>query len=126
MFSIVLVSVAVFLFVNKSYYFYPSLPIENVSASYAIEKLDRSDDEVAEIAELEDYTWFLTKSSKDEGFAKSDENIKQRIHSYGWEFKEKVGSALFFQKEDEELIVTTQMWTDKYIFVQVQNKFREV
>ncbi|MCM2674489.1 hypothetical protein [Alkalicoccobacillus plakortidis] len=89
MFSIVLVSVAVFLFVNKSYYFYPSLPIENVSASYVIEKLDRSDDEVAEIAELEDYTWFLTKSSKNEGFAKSDENIKQRIHSDGWSLKRK-------------------------------------
>lgn len=48
------------------------------------------------------------------------------IGSKGWEFKEKDGAGLFFEKDGERLLVTTQMWTKKYVLVQVQNKFKEL
>ncbi|MDQ0208636.1 hypothetical protein [Alkalicoccobacillus murimartini] len=124
--SICVISLAAFLFITKSYYFYPALPIENLSARTVIDTFNRSDDEVAQIAELDDYIWYLTESNKEEGFGTSDKNIKQLIQSRGWDFKEKVGSAFFFEKANEELIITTQMWTEQYVLVQAQNKFKEL
>lgn len=118
-----IVFVAVFLFVNKLYY--PSLPIENLSAKEVIGKLKNSDEKIIEFATDDVFTWYITRS-KNDGISIADENIKQMIGSNGWEFKAKEGSGLFFEKEDEQLIVTTQMWTKKYVLVQVQNKFKEL
>ncbi|MEQ2528460.1 hypothetical protein WMO40_17380 [Bacillaceae bacterium CLA-AA-H227] len=116
--GIVVVIVAVFIFVNKLYY--PSLPIDNLSAKEAIKKLENSDEKIVEVATDNDSIWYITRSQSE-----VDESIKQMIGSNGWEFKEKEGSGLFFEKESERLIVTTQMWTKKYVIVQVQNKFKE-
>lgn len=115
----VVVVVAVFMFVNKSYY--PSLPIDNLSAKEAIEKLRNSDETIVEIATDDDYTWYMTKSRSE-----VDENIKQMIGANGWEFSAKDGAGLFFEKDGERLIVTTQMWTGNYVLIQVQNKFKEL
>lgn len=121
--GIVVVIVAVFIFVNKSYY--PSLPIDNLSAKEAIEKLKNSDEKIVEIATDDDSIWYITKT-ENEGVSIADENIIQMIGSKGWEFKEKDGAGLFFEKDGERLLVTTQMWTKKYVLVQVQNKFKEL
>lgn len=32
------------------------------------------------------------------------------IGSNGWEFKEKDGAGLFFEKDGERLVATTEMW----------------
>lgn len=37
----------------------------------------------------------------------------------GWSFKEQQGSGFFFEKKDKNLIVTTQMWTGKFIIAEV-------
>ncbi|MCG7335048.1 hypothetical protein MHZ95_07140 [Sporosarcina sp. ACRSM] len=111
--------VAMFMIANKSYY--PPLPIDHLSAKDALEKLKSSDERIVEIATDNDYTWYITKSQSE-----VDENIKQMISSNGWEFKEKEGSGLFFEKEGERLIATTQMWTKKYVLVQLQNTFKEL
>jgi len=117
--GIVVIIVAVIILVNKSYY--PSLPIDNLSAKETIEKLKNSDEKIVEVATDGDSTWYITRSQSE-----VDENIKQMIGSTGWEFTEKEGSGLFFEKEGERLIVTTEMWTKKYILIQVQNKFKEL
>ena len=122
--GVIVVSVAVFIFVNKSYY--PSLPFDNVSAKEAIEKLKKSDEKIVEIATDDDSTWYITRNETKGDVLIADEIIKRMIGSKGWEFKDKMGAGLFFEKEDESLIVTTQMWTGKYVLVQVQNKFKEL
>lgn len=119
----IVVSIAVFIFVNKSYY--PSLPIDNLSAKEAIEKLKNSDEKVVEVATEDDSIWYITRT-ENEGISIADDNIKQMIGSKGWEFKEKDGAGLFFEKDGEILLVTTQMWTKKYVLVQVQSRFKEL
>ncbi len=120
--SIVIVIAAVFIFVNKSYY--PSLPVDSLSAKETIEKLNKSDEKIVEIAKDDKSIWYITKNGED-GILTVDENIKKMISTKGWEFKDKMGSGLFFEKDDEQLIVTTQMWTKKYVLIQVQNQFKE-
>ncbi|WP_449536354.1 hypothetical protein [Ferdinandcohnia sp. Marseille-Q9671] len=114
--SIVIVVIAAFIFVNKLYY--PALPIENLSAKDAIDKLKESDSKIAEIAVEGDSIWYIT-SSENRGISIADENIKQMVVSNGWEFKEKDGAGLFFEKDGEELIATTQMWTKNYVLVKI-------
>jgi hypothetical protein len=118
--AIVLVIFALFIFVNKSYY--PSIPLDNLTAKEAIEKLEKSDSKVVEIAEDDAAIWYITRT-ENEGISISDENIKQMIISKGWEFKEKDSAGLFFEKEGVDLVATTQIWTKKYVLVKIQNKF---
>ncbi|MFF3100215.1 hypothetical protein [Viridibacillus arvi] len=115
--------IAVFVFINKLYY--PSLPIDDISAKEAIDKIKESDSKIAEIAVESDSIWYIT-SSENKGISIADENIKQMIGSDGWEIKEKDGTALFFEKDGKRLIANTQMWTKKYVIVKVQNKFNKL
>ncbi|MGD6900245.1 hypothetical protein [Bacillus infantis] len=120
-FGIAIIIIAVFFFVNKLHY--PSLPIKNVSAKEAIEKLKESENKKAEIAVEGDSAWYIT-SSKNRGKSIADENIKQMIRSNGWEFKEKDGAGLFFEKDGRRLIATTQMWTGNYVLVKIPADFK--
>ncbi|MBS4207301.1 hypothetical protein [Bacillus sp. FJAT-50079] len=118
--GIVIVMIGVFIFVNKSYY--PHLPIEHLSAKEVIEKLEESDRKVVEIASEDEAIWYITRS-ENQGISIADEQIKEMIGSKGWIFKEKEGSGLFFEKDGERLVATTQMWTKKYVIVKIQSKF---
>ena len=113
--------IAVFVFVNKLHY--PSLPIDDISAKEAIDKLKESDSKIAEIAVEGDSIWYIT-SSENKGISIADENIKQMIGSNGWEFKEKDGAGLFFEKDGKRLIATTQMWTKNYVLVKIPSNFK--
>lgn len=119
--AILIISIAVLLFINKAHY--PSLPIEELSAKEAIQRLKASDHKIVEIAVEDKAIWYMTKTG-DGGMAAADEQIKQLIGSNGWEFTEKDGSGLFFEKDGETLIATTQMWTKKYVLVKVPTKFK--
>jgi hypothetical protein len=119
--GIAIVIIAVIIFENKLYY--PSLPIENLSAEEAIDKLKESESKIAEIAIDGDSIWFIT-SSENKGVSIADENIKQMIGSNGWEFKEKDGACLFFEKDGRRLIATTQMWTENYVLVKIPGYFK--
>ena len=81
--GIVIVVIASFIFVNKLYY--PALPIENLSAKDAINKLKESASKIVEIAVEGDSIWYIT-SSENRGISIADENIKKMVVSNGWEF----------------------------------------
>ncbi|RUL54057.1 hypothetical protein [Lysinibacillus antri] len=121
--AIVIVIFAVFIFVNKSYY--PSFPIDHLSAKEVIKKLEDSDNKIVEIAVEGDTVWYITRT-ENQGVFIADENVKQMIASNGWKFKEKDGSGLFFEKDGERLIATTQMWSEKYVLVKVQKNFKNL
>ncbi|KKK36070.1 hypothetical protein WQ57_21360 [Mesobacillus campisalis] len=113
--------IAVFAFVNK--FHYPSLPIDDTSAKEAIDILKESENKIAEIAVEGDSIWYITRSGN-KGISVADENIKQMIGSNGWEFKEKDGAGLFFEKDGRRLIATTQMWTENYVLVKIPSNFK--
>ncbi|PIC71229.1 hypothetical protein CSV77_04130 [Sporosarcina sp. P16b] len=121
--AILVVMVAAWIVVNKSYY--PSLPIENLSAREVIGQLKDSDQKIMEITADEDSAWYITRS-RNKGISVADETIKEMIGSRGWAFQVKEGSGLFFEKEGETLLVTTQMWTKKYVLVHVSNQFKKM
>lgn len=115
-FGVMVAIIVVFVFINKLYY--PSLPITGISPKEVIEKLNTSDSKIVQIADEGNSHWYITRT-ENKGTSISDDNIKQLITSNGWEFKEKDGSGLFFERDNERLIVTTQMWTGKYVLVNI-------
>ncbi|MED4531588.1 hypothetical protein ABET51_18695 [Metabacillus fastidiosus] len=107
------------IFVNKWYY--PQSPVDNLSQKEILNKLNNSDEKVVLLSKEEDNTWYITKSNNN-GILDADEEIKKMISSKGWSFKEKDGNGLFFEKDGETLIASTQMWTKKYVIVQVSGQ----
>ena len=116
--SLLVMAIVVFMYVNKT--FYPPLPIENVSAKEVLKKLHTSNEQIIEIAIDEQATWYMTKNSEG-GIKTVDENVKKIIVERDWNFKEKQGAGLIFEKNSEELIITTQMWTKKYVLIRIPN-----
>lgn len=98
---------------------YPPLPIDSLTPKEAIQKLNASPVDLVVLSNDKKATWYLTAISA-RGIQKVDEDIQQMMANEGWAFLEKEGSGLFFEKNGERSIVTTEMWTKQYVLVQIQ------
>lgn len=98
---------------------YPALPADVESTpKEAVQKLNESDQPFAEISKDDGATWYIMKNSED-----VNKQIQDFISSKGWAFKEADGNSLFFEKDDDTLIVSTEMWTGDYRLVKVPAHF---
>lgn len=98
---------------------YPALPADVESTpKEAVQKLNESDQPLVQISKDDEATWYIMKNSED-----VNKQIQQLISSKGWVFKNIDGNSLFFEKDDDVLIVSTEMWTQKYRLVKVPAPF---
>lgn len=109
-----------FIVFNKLYY--PKSPIDHLSAKDVLHILNDSNEDVVMLSKEDERTWYITRSNNN-GIEKADEKIKEMVRSRGWSFKGKDGSGLFFEKNGESLIVTTEMWTKKYVLIKVPENY---
>lgn len=114
------VFVGAFVFYNKLYY--PSLPIETISKKEVIEKLNHADKKIIKLTSENGKEWYIVNEQNQSSV---DEIIKEMMNEKDWVFKEKDGSGLFFEKQGEDLIITTQKWTGDYSLVDIPMKFDE-
>ena len=110
-----------FIIANKLYI--PSSPINHLSGKEILHILNNSNEDVVELAKEEQRTWYITKINNN-GIQEADTKIKNMLLSKGWAFKEKDGSGLFFEKNNEILIVTTEVWTNKYVLIKVPANYK--
>lgn len=103
-------------YVNKWYY--PPVPISGITAKEAIERLKNTDRKIVDIAPENGHVWYITRS-ENRGASIADQETKRMLAANGWKLKRKEGSGLFFEKDGETLIASTQMWTKKYVLVKV-------
>lgn len=97
---------------------YPALPADVESTpKEAVQKLNESDQPLVEISKDNEATWYIMKNED------VNKQIQDLISSKGWIFKNIDGNSLFFEKDDDELIVSTEMWTKKYRLVKVPANF---
>ncbi|MFT9847746.1 hypothetical protein [Aneurinibacillus sp. REN35] len=116
--GLTVIIVGAFVLYNKSYY--PPLPIENSSKREVIAKLHHSNEQIVYLANENGVDWYII-NKRNIGVA--DEVIKELAMQNGWSFKQKEGSGLFFEKQGENLIVSTQMWTGNYVLVKIPDNF---
>lgn len=105
----------------NSKFYYPTLPIESISKKEVLQSINDSSEPIVKIANEDGYDWFITRSNQGE----YRETFKEMLGEHRWEFEYQEGSGYFFKKEDETLIVTTQMWTGEYVIVQVPQDWEE-
>ncbi|WP_088102953.1 hypothetical protein [Halalkalibacter urbisdiaboli] len=104
-----------------SKFYYPTLPIESVSKKEVLESLNDTSQDIVKIAEENGYEWYITPEKQ----GKAHENLKNMINSNGWQFQQQEGSGYFFEKGDNTLIATTQMWTGNYVIVKIPKDWKE-
>jgi hypothetical protein len=104
----------------NSKFYYPSLPIKSVSKKEVLQSINNSSESIVKIADENGYEWFITRMEQGQG----RENFKQMMSENGWEFNTQEGSGYFFEKGERTLIATTQMWTGKYVIVQIPEGWR--
>ncbi len=116
--GLILVFACAFVFDNKLYY--PALPIESMSKKAVIEKLNDSDKPIVTLSNENGQQWYIIR---ERDASAADELIKKMVSQKGWTFRQKEGSGLFFEKQGENLIVTTQKWTGDYVLVKIPAPF---
>ena len=112
--GVMILLVGAFVFYNKLYY--PPLPIETMSKKEVIDHLNNSDEKMIPLMVENGKEWYIVN---DRNQTKVDEIIIATLGQKDWVFKEKEGSGLFFEREGERLIVTSQQWTEKYSLVEI-------
>ena len=118
--GLILTLTGAFVFYNKLYY--PSLPIETLSKKEVIEKLNNSDETIIKLTNENEKVWFIVNERNQ---SVVDEVIIDLMSQKEWVFKGKDGSGLFFEKLDDDLMITTQKWTRNYSLVDIPVKFDE-
>ncbi|WP_210367863.1 hypothetical protein [Bacillus sp. REN3] len=112
-----IVLLALFIFFNQLRY--PALPADIESTpKEAVQKLNESDQPLVEISKDNEATWYIMKNSED-----VNKQIEELVSSKNWVYKEADGNSLFFDKDGDTLIVSTEMWTKKYRLVKVPAQF---
>lgn len=119
-FGLIIVLAGAFIVYNKLYY--PPLPIETISKKEVIEKLNKSDEKIIKLTSENGREWYIVNEPNQ---SIVDEIIIDMLNQKEWRFKQKDGSGLFFEKQHEGLIITTQKWTDDYSLVDIPLNFDE-
>lgn len=104
-----------------SKFYYPELPIESVGKKEVLESLNDTPEDIVKIAEENGYEWYITPMGK----GKVYDNLMNLISMNGWHFKQQEGSGYFFEKDDNTLIATTEMWTGDYVIVKIPKDWKE-
>ena len=99
------------LFYSKVYY--PALPINSVSKREVVHMVNTSNEKFTKLTEENGYEWYISNQ------VKAYEQLNQMMESKGWVFKEQLGAGFIFQRENEELIIESEMWTGKYVIFQI-------
>ncbi|WP_316568201.1 hypothetical protein [Neobacillus sp. YIM B06451] len=106
------------LFSSKIYY--PPLPIQQMSKKEVIEKANGMDGQIVRLSTENNYAWYILRGRNMET---ADQAIIELVNRYGWTYFQKEGSGLFFEKQGDTLILTTQKWTRDYTLVKIPVRF---
>ena len=109
----------VYIFVNRLYY--PPLPIKTMSKKEVVHALKSTDEKIVPLMVENGKQWVLV-NERNQSIV--DALIIDMLQNYGWIFKEKEGSGLFFEKQNTKLIVTTQKWTGNYSLVDIPINYK--
>lgn len=102
--------------------YYPPLPIESMTKKEVLEKGNDADKQLVKLTSEKSSEWYIT-SERD--ISAVDDMIKELVGQEGWVFKDKEGSGLIFEKEDEKMVATTEKWTGDYVLCQIPKNFRD-
>lgn len=115
----ILLSIIVAIFVGLAGYYskfyYPSLPFDGVSKHVVVKALEKSNGELIQITNDKDYDWYGIESNQEVGRAQ----VIEMMEAKGLKYEEYMGSGIIFTNGNDKVIVTSQMWTRKYVVYKI-------
>ncbi|MEF3302164.1 hypothetical protein [Paenibacillus sp. GYB003] len=105
----------IYLCLSSNTSFYPTLPFDGGSKKGVVDKLEKGDGQLVELAENNGFHWFGFKGNQQAGRAALIKEMEYR----GLKYDSYDGSGIFFFKNDEQIIVTGTIWTRDYVLYQV-------
>ncbi|MBT2289246.1 hypothetical protein J7E73_08885 [Paenibacillus albidus] len=118
--GLIVICAGIFVFYNKLYY--PPLPMGNISKKEVVEKVKASKMQITKLTSDNGNEWYITSKAD---MRVVGERIKDLVSTKGWVFTQKDGNGLFFEKQGERLVVSTQMWTSAYVLIQIPDYFQK-
>ena len=109
---VVFILVSVWFYSSKTYY--PALPFDGGSKKEVFEKLDKSTNELVELAKADGFYWLGFRGNQQAG---RDKLIKE-MESRGLKYDFYEGAGIFFEN-DERIIITGTMWTGNYVLYKI-------
>jgi virulence-associated protein VapD len=102
-------------FYNKWYY--PPLPkqLGAVSKREVLNRIQHSEESLVKIEENEDYEFYIFHMNQEKAY----DDLKEHMKKKGYAFHSQEGAGYFFYKDQQRFIVTSQMWTGKYVIFQI-------
>lgn len=116
---LILITVMLMLFNNR--YYLPPLPFDNLSKK-EVYQTARDNSGLTYLTTNRGHNWYIMRGNALDG---SNELIAQ-LKQQGYTFKEQMGAAYMFASSDESetLIVSSQMWTGKFVLFQLPEEIR--
>jgi hypothetical protein len=90
---------------------YPELPIKSANKTEVASLIESANGQIVKIMAEDGYVWYGALFQQ----GRAIDNFKKKMDQKGWEFLEQNGAGYFFKKGDNTIVVTTKMWTGKYI-----------
>lgn len=118
---LILISIMLVLFYNR--YYLPPLPFDSLSKK-EVYQTARDNEGLTYLTTNRGHNWYIMRGNAFDG---SNELIAQ-LKQQGYAFKEQMGAAYLFAPasldESETLIVSSQMWTGKFVLFQLPEEIR--
>jgi hypothetical protein len=113
---LIMISLILTLFFYNKWY-YPPLPeqLSVVSKREVLNRIQHSEEPLVKIEENEDYEFYISRTNRGE----ADDDLKEHMKQKGYAFHSQEGAGYFFYKDQQRFIVTSQMWTGKYVIFQI-------
>jgi hypothetical protein len=101
---------------NSKWYYLP-LPeqLSVLSKREVLNKIQKIENELVKIYENEDDEFYIAHMNQGKAYDDLKEHMKQK----GYVFHSQQGAGYFFYKDQQRFIVTSQMWTGKYVIFQI-------
>lgn len=94
---------------------YPDLPFANKTKQEVAKLAVSSELPLSKVTQQNGSVWFVTDDSIDV----AEDSLKQRMKKNGWEFVNQSGSSYNFEKNDEQISITSQQWTSNFLLFQL-------
>lgn len=105
------------LYVYSSKMYYPPAPIDTISKKELVSKGTDALNTLVYVANSNDQDIYIIRTDSSTSVSKI---IEQVANEHNWTFIEQLGSGYIFEREGEQSIVTTEMWSKKFQLVKIR------
>lgn len=96
-------------------YLYPDLPFSSASKQAVVSQLKEADNQLKQLATEHNHVWYGAKAPQDQAAAK----LTAALQAQGWTFVSQEGSGYFYSNGNEQIVITSQMWSGRFVLFKV-------